>query len=97
MIWLAHLLPAVMLDVLCLVMIGRGWLPAVMLGCKVLYFIMIGLGWLTAVVIDYKVSCLVTICPGRQTAVVLGREMPCQLAVVVLGHISVDYNLITDN
>ena len=78
-------------------MIGLGWLPAVVLGCNVLRFVMIGLGWLTAVVIDYKVSRLVTIGPDRQTALVLAREMACQLAVVVLGHMSVDYTLTSDN
>ena len=65
----------------------------VVLGRKLLCLIMTGLGWqtATAVVIGYTVLCLVTIGQGRLTALVLGREMACQLAVVNLGHISVDY------
>ena len=95
MIRLAHLLSAMMLDVLCLVILGRSWLPAVMLVHKVLGLVMIGLGGLTVVVIDYKVLRLVMIGPGRQTAVVL--EMAGQLAVVVYGHISVDYTVTSCN
>ena len=86
-----------MKGVLCLMMIGQGWLTVVVLGRKLLCLIMTGLGWqtATAVVIGYTVLCLVMIGQGWLTALVLGHEMACQLAVVNLGHISVDYTLIS--
>ena len=69
----------------------------VVLGHKLLCLIMTGLGWQTAaaVVVGYTVLCLVTIGQGWLTVLVLGHEMACQLAVVNLGHISVDYTLIS--